>query len=301
MKTLTIFTPTYNRAYCLHLCYESLLRQTSNDFEWLIVDDGSTDTTKELVQGWINENKIPIRYSYKINQGMHSGHNAAYSQISTELNVCVDSDDYMPDDAVEKIIALWRKYGSDKYAGLIGLDETINKTIIGTKFPDDVKECTYGELKPKYGVVGDKKIIYRTEVVKQLEPYPIFEGEKFVPLYFPIVIDKEYKLLSFNEVFCTVDYQLDGSTLNIYNQYFKNPKGFSFSRKIEMIYLPFTSQKIKSCIHYVATSIMTKNFGFLKESPKKIFTFLAIPFGIAFYIYLLKKKNKTRDITKYVS
>lgn len=301
MKTLTIFTPTYNRAYCLHLCYESLLRQTSNDFEWLIVDDGSTDTTKELVQGWINENKISIRYSYKINQGMHSGHNVAYSQISTELNVCVDSDDYMPDDAVEKIVALWRKYGRDKYAGLIGLDETINKTIIGTKFPDDVKECTYGELKPKYGVVGDKKIIYRTEVVKQLDPYPIFEDEKFVPLYYPIMVDKNYKLLSFNEVFCIVDYQLDGSTLNIYNQYFKNPKGFSFSRKIEMIYLPFTSQKFKSCIHYVATSIMTKNFGFLKESPKKIFTFLAIPLGIAFYFYLLKKKNKTRDITKYVS
>ena len=110
-KTLTIFTPAYNRAHTIGRTYESLCRQTSKDFCWLVVDDGSVDNTKELVINWIKENKIPIRYIYQQNQGMHGAHNTAYRNIDTELNTCIDSDDYMPDDAVEKIIAFWNRYG----------------------------------------------------------------------------------------------------------------------------------------------------------------------------------------------
>jgi len=301
MKTITVFTPTYNRAYCLHHLYESLLRQTSQDFEWLIIDDGSTDNTKALVSEWVTEKKIDIKYVYQENGGMHTGHNKAYSSIETELNVCIDSDDYMPDDAIEKINFLWKKYGSNNYAGLIGLDITISNKIIGNKFPSNIKECTYSELSPKYNVVGDKKIVYRTELVKKYEPYPVFKDEKFVPLYLPIIIDKDFKLLCFNEVFCIVDYQLDGSTLNIYNQYFKNPKGFSYSRKIEMNYLPYNLLKFKSAIHYVSTSIILKNYKFMKESPMKMYTFLALPFGVLLFILLSVKRNRKRNIAKYVS
>ena len=92
----------------MHLCYESLKRQTCKDFIWLIIDDGSTDDTKELVDSWILENKVEIRYYYQENQGMHGAHNTAYEKIDTELNVCIDSDDYMPDDAVEKIVSFWK-------------------------------------------------------------------------------------------------------------------------------------------------------------------------------------------------
>ena len=99
-----------------------LKRQTCKDFIWLIIDDGSTDNTKELVDGWIKENKIEIKYHWQENQGMHGAHNTAYELIDTELNVCIDSDDYMPDDAVEKIINFLGKYGSDKVSGIIGLD-----------------------------------------------------------------------------------------------------------------------------------------------------------------------------------
>ena len=119
---LTVFTPTYNRAYTLHLCYESLKRQTCKDFIWLIIDDGSTDDTKELVDSWILENKVEIRYYYQENQGMHGAHNTAYEKIDTELNVCIDSDDYMPDDAVEKIVSFWKLHGSHKVSGIVGLD-----------------------------------------------------------------------------------------------------------------------------------------------------------------------------------
>ena len=301
IKTLTVFTPTYNREYCLHQLYESLCRQTSDDFEWLIIDDGSTDNTRELVESWEKEKLLVIKYYYKENGGMHTGHNKAYELITTELNVCIDSDDYMPDNSVEKIINLWSLYGDDKYAGIIGLDCTVKGKIIGTSFPDNLKECKYSELYTKYGVTGDKKIIYRTDVLKKFPAYPTFENEKFVPLYLPIIIDREYNLLSFNEVFCIVDYQEDGSTLNIYNQYFKNPQGFSFSRKIEMDYLPYKIQKIKSCIHYIATSIISKNLNFLMESPRKFYTFISIPFGTLLYFLLTHKRNKKRDITKYIS
>jgi len=106
-KTLTIFTPAYNRAHTIGRTYESLCRQTLQDFEWLVVDDGSSDNTRELVEGWIAEGRIPIRYIYQENQGMHGAHNTAYRNITTPLNTCVDSDDWMPDDAVEKIVSFW--------------------------------------------------------------------------------------------------------------------------------------------------------------------------------------------------
>ena len=101
MKTLTVFTPTYNRAHTLKRLYESLCTQTCDDFEWLVIDDGSTDFTKELIDGFIRQNRLPIRYIYKENGGLHTGYNTAYDNITTELNVCIDSDDFMPEDAVE--------------------------------------------------------------------------------------------------------------------------------------------------------------------------------------------------------
>ena len=140
--TLTIFTPAYNRAYTLHKCYESLKKQTNKDFEWLIIDDGSTDNTRELVQSWIEENIIPIKYHYQKNQGMHGAHNTAYELIDTELNVCIDSDDYMPDDAVEKILKFWDKNKSDNIAGIAALDAYESGEVIGNTFPEDLKTST---------------------------------------------------------------------------------------------------------------------------------------------------------------
>ena len=124
MPTLTVFTPAYNRAHTISRTYESLCRQTCKDFIWLVVDDGSTDGTRKLIEQWIADGIIPIQYIYQENQGMHGAHNTAYRNIATELNTCIDSDDYMPDDAVEQIIDFWKKHGSDRYAGIIGLDAT---------------------------------------------------------------------------------------------------------------------------------------------------------------------------------
>ena len=294
MKTLTVFTPTYNRAYCLHNCYESLKRQTCKDFVWLIVDDGSSDETKEMVEKWIDENHIEIIYCWQENQGMHGAHNTAYELMNTELNVCIDSDDFMPNDAVEKIITFWIKYGSDQVSGIIGLDSDTSNRIIGTKLPHKLKRARLFDLYNKYGVKGDKKLVYRTELAKKY-PYPLFKNERYVGLAYKYhMLDKEYELLLMNEVLCCVEYLSDGSSLNMLNQYRKNPKGFAFYRK-EMMKLPFGSLtfKFRQAIHYVSSSFISRNWEFLKDSPNKSLTLLAIPLGISLYFYITTKTRIT--------
>jgi len=252
MKTLTIFTPAYNRAYCLDQCYQSLIKQTEKDFLWLIVDDGSTDTTKTLVQAWINEQKIDIVYHYQENLGMHGAHNAAYRLIETPLNVCIDSDDFMPDNAVEIILKHWKIIQNKlEFAGLVGLDADKEGRIIGSKMPSNLTETTLTDIYNKHGVTGDKKLVLRTDVVRQYPAYPIFEGERFVPLgYLYQLIDQDYKLFPINEILCTVEYLEDGSSKNMLKQYRRHPKGFAFSRKSRMVLSKSFKDQFKNAIHY---------------------------------------------------
>ena len=152
MKTLTVFTPTYNRAYCLGKLYNSLIRQTNKDFSWMIIDDGSTDNTEKLVQSWIDEDNIHIQYHYQENQGMHGGHNTAYSLIETPLNVCIDSDDFMPNNAVELILNQWELIKDNPCcAGIVGLDADKSGKIIGTKIPEGLGETTLYSLYHQQG------------------------------------------------------------------------------------------------------------------------------------------------------
>ena len=292
---LTIFTPTHNRAYTLHLCYESLKRQTCKDFIWLIIDDGSKDNTKKLVADWKEENIVPIQYYFQENQGMHGAHNTAYDLIKTELNVCIDSDDYMSDNAVEKIIKFWKENGDADYAGIVGLDANQRGDIIGTNLPSTIKASTLTELYEKHQIKGDKKLVFRTELTKITPPYPLFPGEKYCPLsYKYILIDQIQPLLIMNEVLCHVEYLPDGSSLNMFNQYRKNPMGFSFFRK-ELMKLPFGGRiyKFKQAAHYVSSNLLMKNWKLFMETPKKMLTFFAFPFGFLLYIVII---SKTRTV-----
>lgn len=294
MKTLTIFTPSYNRAYCLNKCYESLVHQKNKDFLWLIIDDGSSDNTKELVTGWIKENKIEIRYHYQKNQGMHGAHNTAYDLITTTLNTCIDSDDCMAEDAVGKILTAWEHIKDQpKFAGIVGLDANQKGEIIGTSIPEHLTETTLYDIYNTHKVSGDKKLVYRTEVVKKYPKYPIFEAERFVPLGFLYQnIDQDYVLYPVNEVFCEVEYMPDGSSMNMLKQYRRHPRGFAFSRKSRMKLDKSFKNKFKNAIHYVSSSMFSKNKNFLKESPQKIITLLAIPFGVLLNLYI---RSKTKN------
>lgn len=293
MPTLTIFTPAYNRAHTLPRTYASLQRQDCKDFIWLVVDDGSSDNTAELVKGWqAQETDFEIRYIYKENGGMHTAHNTAYENIDTELNVCIDSDDKLSAGAVKKILSKWEQIKNMGYAGMIGLDADMNNgKIIGQGFPNGMTETT---LMGYYasGGSGDKKLVYRTEVINQYPPYPVFEGERYVALAYKYrLIDQDYKLAVLDEVLCDVEYQADGSSMNMFRQYLKNPNGFAFWRKICMQYPESKRRVIWDCIHYCSSSQLAHNKNYIKESPKPLLTVLCTPAGW-FLTARIRKKVK---------
>lgn len=290
---LTVFTPTYNRAYTLPQLYKSLVVQSYKDFVWLIIDDGSIDNTKELVAVWQKEKKIAIEYIYQENQGMHGAHNTAYKNIDTELNVCIDSDDYMPIDAVEKILVFWKTQGTNEVAGIVGLDVDKTGTILGSRFPQQIIKASLNELYTKYGVTGDKKLVLRTAVVREYQSYPLFKEERFVPLgILYLRIDQDYKLLTLNEPLCIVEYMPDGSTLNIFKQYRNNPKGFRYARTIELAYLKGFKNHLKKVLHFISSTLFIGDFKFFKNNPKKVLTFLSLPIGFFFHLYILFKSKK---------
>lgn len=290
---LTVFTPAYNRAHTLPRTYESLCIQNCKDFVWLIVDDGSTDNTAELVKFWqSNDNGFEIRYIYKKNGGMHTAHNTAYANIDTELNVCIDSDDMLAEDAVEKIIKKWESVREMGYAGIVGLDADLGGNLIGKPFPDDMIETT---LSGYYagGGAGDKKLVYRTDIIRDYPDYPTFEGEKYVSLaYKYLLIDQSYKLAVLNEVLCNVDYQQDGSTGTMFKQYLKNPCGFAFWRKLRMTYPDSRKRLVIDCIHYCSSSIISKDRKYISESPKKLLTIFCTPAGFLLTMYIKRKAEK---------
>lgn len=314
---LTVFTPAYNRAHTIGRTYKSLCRQTCKDFEWLIIDDGSSDNTSQLVHSWIKEVNInkktlnqpnlhefegwckagfKIRYIWQENQGMHGAHNTAYRNITTELNTCIDSDDWMPDDAVERIVSFWNGHVSEQYAGFIGLDATPDGKIIGSKFPENMTETTLSGYYAQGGS-GDKKLVFRTDIITQYPEYPLFEGERYVGLaYKYMLIDQDHKLLTLNVPLVTVEYQPDGSSFSMYKQYWNNPQGFAFFRKTEMQYAPNLKRQFIVCAHYVSSSIICKNWHFLKESPRKLMTILSIPAGISLYLFIRYKVKMNKQM-----
>lgn len=294
-KTLTIFTPTYNRAYCLGNGYAALCRQTLKDFVWIIVDDGSTDNTEELVRSWIKEcTDFEIQYIYKENGGMYTGYNTAIAVADTELCVCVDSDDYLTDDAVEKIVSFWKEHGTNEYAGIVGLDCTKSGQIIGDELPNRKTINLIDLMFGKYHIKnGDRKNVVRTDLYKSVAPMKEFSGEKdFNPHYMHIEISMKYDFLVLNEKLCVVDYQADGMSNTIFKQYLRSPRSFRQMRLLDMSLkgapLKFT---MKKTIHYVSSCILSGE-PCIYASPHKVLTILMYPLGYLFTLYLKYKVKK---------
>lgn len=182
------------------------------------------------------------------------------------------------------------KVRNKNYAGLIGLDADMNTgRIIGKDFPYGLKETTLGGYYASGGD-GDKKLVYRTDVINSVPPYPVFEGEKYVGLVYKYtLIDQKYKLFVMNDVLCDVEYQTDGSSSTMFRQYLKNPKGFAFLRKVSMTYPTSKKRLIRDCIHYCSSSLIARDKRYIVDSPRKLLTVLCTPLGWIL-TFLLRKK-----------
>ena len=288
---LTVFTPAYNRADLLVRCYESMRRQTNQAFVWMIIDDGSTDHTRELVQTWArDEHQFILQYFYKENGGLHTAYNEAIARIETPLCVCIDSDDYMPDDAVEKILSFWNENGSEDYAGIVGLDYYMDGKVIGDLLPQQKSVNLIDLLTGKYNIInGDRTNVVRTELYKKYAPMKVFPRERnFNPHYLHLQISQEYDFLVLNENLRYVEYQPGGMSASILKQYKSSPNSFIETRKL---YLSFSNTsfkfKFRHAMHLVSSCILAKRFSdVLKITPRKMITVLALPFGMALSVYI---------------
>lgn len=285
MKDLTVITCTYNRGYCLHQLYESLCRQTSDDFLWLVVDDGSTDQTASLVTGWKAEGRIEIEYHYKAHGGLHTALNLAYSLVKTELNTVVDSDDWLTDDAVEKIVPFWKRNRADCFYGIVAENISPDGKLRGTELPP-VRNCTTAELYGKYRGRGDKKMILRSDL-SALYPYPEFKGETLYPIgYKFLMLDQDYSLLVLRTPVCVVNYGADSMTHTIKEQYRISARGFSHFRNEAIKRSSSPKGIFRNSIHYIAESIYAGDRYLIRHSAKPHWTAMCLPFGLLYYAWL---------------
>ena len=294
-RLLTVFTPTYNRAHILHRCYESLRNQTSRNFKWLIVDDGSTDGTGELVKSWIEqEHNFEITYLYKENGGLHTTYNVALDHADTELFSCLESDDFFTSEATGIIERVWPQIRDSNCVGFITLCKDMEGNLIGKPYPDDVKTVFYRDH--RVIAPGDKQYVFRTAALKQVFPMQSFPGEKFFdPKYKFFALDEIGPLAVTNEAFDVTDYQADGLTHTMMRQYFNSPNSFAEYRKLYM-QLPNRSALyiFKHNIHYVASCCLAGKLNrAIAESPRKGYTALALLPGML-WAAIIKAANREK-------
>lgn len=297
-KQITVFTPTYNRAYILPKCYEALKRQTCNDFIWLIVDDGSTDNTKELIKKWKNENKIEIQYIYQDNQGMHGAHNTGHKNLKTELCIGCDSDDYLYDDCIEKVLKRWNERNKRcNYSGVIGMCADSNGIPLA-KIPERLEETKLYDLRYKENIKGDFKFALRTDLLQKYY-YPIYEDENYVAVgYIYFLIDQDYDLLVLHDNLCCQEYQADGEVKNKVKRYVTAPKGYMMYRNMMMPIMHNFKEKWWQATHYVSSAIFAKEKHFMRKSNCKFATLFAIPSGILLNIYIKRKYKKWLKVNR---
>ncbi len=180
MKSITILTPTYNRASYLPRLFESLKAQTNRDFLWLVVDDGSEDDTENLIASY-GQQGVELRYIRQENGGKHAALNRGIAEIQSELTFIVDSDDYLPENAVETVLAYHEKYrGTPGLCGYSFLRCHSDGRVNTAYFPSDELIGSYAQVRINGDIGGDKAEVFYTEILKKY-PFPVFPGEKFMP------------------------------------------------------------------------------------------------------------------------
>lgn len=239
---ITVFTPAYNRGYIIENLYNSLRNQTVKDFEWIVVDDGSTDNTEELFKNWQSlENGFELTYKKVSNGGKHRAINLGTDLAKGELFFIVDSDDYISLDAIEKIIKMESTIsGLDNFAGVSGLKVTFDNKIIGSTFKNMEYIDAFSYERRKYNLLGDKSEVYYTKVLRK-HKFPEFEGERFLTesIVWDRIARDGYKVRWFNEKIYFCEYLEDGLTSGAINLRTKNPQGYRVSCEERLLYAGF--------------------------------------------------------------
>lgn len=201
--TFTVFTPTYNRVLTLHRVYNSLKVQTYRNFEWLIIDDGSSDDTSNLVKNWQEENLFPIRYFYQKNSGKHVAFNRGVEKANGELFLSIDSDDSCLENALERFKYHWDTISEHEqettFSAVTCLCQDEKGKVIGDYFPSTAIYSNDLEIRYRYNVTGEKWGFHRTKVLKEF-PFPEIDGQRFIPenlIWFNIA--QKYKTKFINE------------------------------------------------------------------------------------------------------
>lgn len=229
---ITVFTPTYNRADKLNRVYESLIKQKNYSFEWLIVDDGSSDDTEGVIKSFSNS-PFPIRYYKKGNGGKHTAYNIALELAEGSYFLCVDSDDWLSDEAIQ-ILNKELEICSTPLILAYKTDEKGN--MLSDYFPHQISHIGLLDLSNRYNCSGEFSIILKTEFARKY-PFPIFEGERFLTeavIYDRMAQDEEASLIPHVITIC--EYQSDGLTSNLNRIMKSNPAGYClyFMQRIDL-------------------------------------------------------------------
>lgn len=292
-KFLTIFTPTYNRARTLPRLYSSLCSQSCQDFVWLVVDDGSTDGTGQLIAQYIAEEKISIQYYFQENQGKPAAHNFAVTQADSELFVDVDSDDWLPETAMQRIRKIWKeqKGTSQGVIGILGKRGKIKDGQVEaiTTWKGGNCYATLLDAQRKYALTGDTILAFRTDTLRKTS-FPRFEGESFVPeSYLYDQLEQFGPLYLADEILYLCEYQSDGLTAHMHEINAKNPRGYEafVSQRLQLD--RSFKERISDTIRYVSIQFVLGNHHILKEAGYKGLAFLVFFLGYMRYKVLYAK------------
>lgn len=256
-KLIAIITPTYNRLHYLKLLLESLKKQSSFNFEWWIIDDGSSDKTDEWVKGLPSE-QFKIHYHFKSNGGKHRAINTIMNFVDNELTFIVDSDDKLTDDAVQTIESDWEDYNLKGIAGLCYLRGYNNKRIIGDSFNIDYELTTHSKSRFIDKISGDKAEIWKT-IYLQTHPFLEFDGEKFFSEQFVYLsISGLKQIITRNKIIYITEYLEGGLSSNQRCLQYNNPLGALENAIISAQKIYGFIRRIKSFLMIIALSIFTK-------------------------------------------
>lgn len=259
---VTICTATYNRGYILQNLYKSLKKQSIKNFEWILIDDGSTDSTKELAASWETDSERDFRFIYihQNNQGKMNSVNRGLDLAHGDLFFVIDSDDYMPDNTVERIIYWAKTIDKNKYAGICGLRCHINGNLIGTTFSGKYIDISTKD-RSLYKITGDKAEVWYTELFRKYK-YPVVSGEKFITeaVSYLAMCEEEQKVVRFvNEPFCYCEYRADGYTASSWKPFAENPQSTLLSMHIYLKYYRNSSYTNKLRLKNIYVSPMLKS------------------------------------------